>query len=62
VTLALARDGTVVAQIFSGGVPAGPVTISWDRDVSLPPGDYTALLTVVDALGSSQASVPFTLG
>jgi hypothetical protein len=43
-------------------VPAGPVTISWDRDVSLPPGDYTALLTVVDALGSSQASVPFTLG
>ena len=65
VTLALVREGTVVAQVFSGSVAEGPATISWDgrlNEATLPPGDYTAVLTAVDALGSTQASVPLTLG
>jgi acyl-CoA hydrolase len=59
VTLEVDRGSAVVAQIVSGPLGAGPVTVSWDRTGfgrPLPPGDYVVVLTVTDELGA----VPFT--
>ena len=63
VRLELVLDGTVVAQLFAGSLPAGPGTVSWDGTIAgkpLPPGAYTATLTVADEVGSSQVSTPLS--
>lgn len=64
ITLEVDRGSSIVAQVVSGPLPAGPVTVSWDRTgfgQPLPPGDYTVVLTVTDALGAVPLSVPLTL-
>jgi hypothetical protein len=64
VTLEVDRGGAIVAQIVSGPLAAGPVTVSWDRTgfgTPLPPGDYTVVLTVTDALGAVPFTAPLTL-
>jgi hypothetical protein len=65
VKLEVDKGVSIVAQIYSGDLPAGAATISWDRTgfgVPLAPGSYTAVLTVADSLGAIPFSVPLTLG
>jgi hypothetical protein len=64
VTLEVDRGSTVVAQVVSGPLDAGPVTVSWDRTgfgKPLPAGDYTVVLTVTGALGAVPFTAPLTL-
>jgi flagellar hook assembly protein FlgD len=64
VTLAIAQGPKIVAQVFSGLLEAGAATVSWDRTSDgqqLPPGGYTVVLTVTDALGAVPFTAPLTL-
>ena len=64
VALEVDRGNAIVAQIVSGPLPAGPVTVSWDRTgfgKPLPAGDYTVVLTVTDALGAIPFTAPLRL-
>jgi hypothetical protein len=64
VTLEVDRGSAVVAQVLSGPLGPGTVTVSWDRTASgtpLPPGPYTVVLTVTDALGVVPFTAPLTL-
>ena len=56
--------GTVAATPFEGTLTAGSHTISWDGTSGgavLPDGQYTAILTVTDALGAVQIPLPLPL-
>jgi hypothetical protein len=65
VRLVVERGDAIVAEVFSGPLPTGATTISWDDSgfaVPLAAGGYTAVLTVQDALGAVPYAVPLTLG
>jgi hypothetical protein len=65
VNLEVDRGDAIVAEVFAGDLPAGAVTISWDRSgfgAPLAPGSYTAVLTVTGALGAVPHSIPLVLG
>jgi hypothetical protein len=65
VKLEVDRGDAIVAEVFAGDLPAGAVTISWDRSgfgAPLAPGSYTAVLTVTGALGAVPHSIPLVLG
>jgi flagellar hook assembly protein FlgD len=64
VELAVKKDGAVAAAVFSGELGAGTVSISWDGAGSgtvLPDGDYQAVVTVTDALGTVPVTIPLTI-
>jgi hypothetical protein len=64
VTLEVDRGSAIAAQVVSGPLAAGAVTVSWDRTgfgKPLPPGGYTVVLTVTDALGAVPFTAPLTL-
>ena len=64
VRLRVLRDGKWVATPFTGTLAAGPQAIGWDgtrRSGSTPDGSYTAVLDATDAIGTSEASLPFRL-
>jgi hypothetical protein len=64
VRLEIMKDGFAVATPFSGQLGVGPHAIDWDgtaNGVPLPDGAYLATVTVTDALGDVQLSLPLTI-
>jgi hypothetical protein len=64
VRLEIVQDGFAVATPFQGQLGVGPHAIDWDgstNGVPLPDGAYQALITVTDALGDVQLSLPLTV-
>jgi len=64
VRVEIVQAGLVVATPFQGQLGVGPHTIDWDgtaNGVPLPDGDYLALVTVTDALGDVQLSLPLAI-
>ena len=62
--LEIVQDGFAVATPFQGQLGVGPHAIDWDgttNGVPLPDGAYLALVTVTDALGDVQLSLPLTI-
>jgi hypothetical protein len=58
------RGGIAAATIFSGQLGPGPQTLTWDGTANgqrLPDGDYVAVVTATDSLGTVSLLVPFTL-
>jgi hypothetical protein len=58
------QDGFAVATPFQGQLGVGPHAIDWDgttNGVPLPDGAYFAAVTVTDALGDVQLSLPLTI-
>jgi len=59
------RKGVAVATLFDGSLGTGAHTISWDgtdgSGTVLPSGAYTLVLTVTDALGPVELTVPVQL-
>jgi hypothetical protein len=63
--LDIEAHGAVLATPYQGQPPAGSVSLTWDgtqAGVPLPPGAYTAVVTVTDSLGEVGYPVPVTLG
>ncbi len=55
VQLTIQRAGAPVATVFAGQLGPGPQTVSWDgtsAGVRVPDGQYTAVVTATDALGT----------
>ena len=64
VELDVEQDGAIVATVFSGTLPAGTVSISWDGagfGKLLADGDYQAVAKVTDALGVVPVTIPLTI-
>jgi flagellar hook assembly protein FlgD len=64
VRLDIEQNATVIATVFQGQLGIGPQTIAWDgtsNGVSLPDGNYVAVVTVSDQLGDIQLSLPLTI-
>src|SRR4051812_23383358 len=64
VRLEIVKDGFAVATPFQGQLGVGPHVIEWDgttNGVPLPDGAYVALVTVTDALGDVQLSLPLAI-
>jgi hypothetical protein len=62
--LEILQDGFAVATPFQGQLGVGPHAIDWDgtaNGVPLPDGAYVALVTVTDALGDVQLSLPLAI-
>jgi hypothetical protein len=56
--------GIAAATVFSGQLGPGEQSLSWDgtsNGVRLPDGNYVAVVTATDPLGSVSLLVPFTL-
>lgn len=56
------QSGTVVAPLFDGPLGTGSHTLAWDGTDGagnpLPPGAYTLVLVVTDALGKVEVALP----
>jgi flagellar hook assembly protein FlgD len=64
VRLDIEQNAAVVATPFQGQLGIGPHTLDWDgtaNGVALPDGNYVAVVTVTDALGDIQLSLPITI-
>jgi hypothetical protein len=64
VRLEIVQGGFAVATPFQGQLGVGPHAIDWDgtaNGVPLPDGAYSVLVTVTDALGDVQLSLPLTI-
>jgi hypothetical protein len=64
VELDIEIGGAIAATVFSGTLPAGAVSISWDGagfGKLLPDGDYQAVAKVTDALGVVLVTIPVTI-
>jgi hypothetical protein len=64
VRVEIVQDGFAVATPFQGQLGVGPHAIDWDgttNGVPLPDGAYFAAVTVTDALGDVQLSLPLTI-
>jgi hypothetical protein len=64
VRLTVRREGKWVATPFTGTLGTGPQSLAWDgtrRTGSTPDGSYTAVLEATDAVGTSEATLPFRL-
>jgi flagellar hook assembly protein FlgD len=64
VELDIEIGGAIAATVFSGTLPAGVVSISWDGagfGKLLPDGDYQAVAKVTDALGVVPVTIPVTI-
>ena len=64
VRVEIVQDGFAVATPFQGQLGVGPHAVDWDgttNGVPLPDGAYFALVTVTDALGDVQLSLPLTI-
>ena len=64
VRVEIVQDGFAVATPFQGQLGVGPHAIDWDgttNGVPLPDGAYFAIVTVTDALGDVQLSLPLTI-
>ena len=60
----IVKDGFAVATPFQGQLGVGPQAIDWDgstNGIALPDGAYVVLVTVTDALGDVQLSLPLTI-
>ena len=64
VRVEVVKDGFAVATPFQGQLGVGPHAIDWDgstNGIALPDGAYVVLVTVTDALGDVQLSLPLTI-
>jgi hypothetical protein len=64
VRLDIEQGGVVVGSPFQGQLGVGPHTLVWDGSgfgAPLFDGTYEAVITVTDALGDVQLSVPITI-
>ena len=58
------KDGVAVATIFSGQLGPGAQALTWDGTANgqrLPDGNYVAVVTANDTLGTVSLLAPFTL-
>jgi hypothetical protein len=63
VVLRILRDGKWVATAFEGPRARGSRVVRWDgskRVGKLRDGDYTAMLEVTDAVGTTRVALPFS--
>jgi N-acetylmuramoyl-L-alanine amidase/FlgD Ig-like domain len=64
VTVQVEQGGTVVATVFSGLLPAGPASVSWDGSTPLgpaPDGPYEAAVIVQGPFGETRHALPFMI-